>query len=178
MRFAPFHCTCDVPTKLPPFTVSVKAPDVAVTVAGEMVVTAGVGLLIAKAAPADVPPPGAGLTTVIAAVPEAATSVAVIAAVNCVALTYVVARFAPFHCTWDTATKPLPVRVRVNAADPTALDAGRIEATAGMGFAVIANAIPADVPPPGAALATVTVAVPAVATSAAGMAAVSCVALT
>jgi hypothetical protein len=45
----------------------------------------------------EVPPPGVGFTTVMAAVPTAAMSAAVMAAVNCVALTNVVVRALPFH---------------------------------------------------------------------------------
>lgn len=89
-----------------------------------------------------------------------------------------VARLAPFHCTVDAGTNPLPISVSVNAAEPTLVDAGRIEATVGAGLAVMANATPADIPPPGAAFVTVTVAVPAAATSAAAIATVNCVALT
>ena len=41
----------------------------------------------------DAPPPGAGLNTVTLAVPAAAMSAAVIAAVSCVLFIYVVVRF-------------------------------------------------------------------------------------
>ena len=73
-----------------PFTVSVKAPDPAVALAGCNVVMAGTGLLaalIVKTAALDVPPPGAGLVTVTDGVPALAISLARMAAVTCVALT-------------------------------------------------------------------------------------------
>ena len=75
-------------------------------------------------------------------------------------------------------TKPVPVRVSVNAAPLTAAVAGAIEVSVGPETALIVNDRVADVPPPGAGLVTVTVAVPAVAISAAVTAAVSCVPLT
>ena len=77
------------------------------------------------------------------------------------------------------ATKPVPVRVNVKAA-PACRGGGRGDQKSALGAeaALIVNDTVADVPPPGAGLVTVTVAVPAVAISAAEIAAVSCVALT
>src|SRR5579859_7471163 len=76
------------------------------------------------------------------------------------------------------ATKPLPAKLSVNPAPPTAAVAGVIDVSAGAETGLIANDTEADVPPPGAGLVTITVAVPAVAISAAVMAAVNCVAFT
>ena len=45
----------------------------------------------------ELPPPGAGFAVVTFAVPAVATSAAVIDAVSCVELTYVVAALVPFH---------------------------------------------------------------------------------
>lgn len=115
-------------------------------------------------APPDVPP-SAGFTTVTVAVPAAARSPVRIAAVNCVTLTYVVVRAAPFHCTRELDVKLLPVTVNVNAPESTVAVAGRIEAIAGVGLTVMVNETPVVVPPPGAGLQTVTLAVPAVARS-------------
>ena len=73
-----------------PFTVSVKAPEPAVALAGCNVVMAGTGLLaatIVKAPAFDVPPPGEGLVTVTDAPPVFAISLARIEAVSRVALT-------------------------------------------------------------------------------------------
>jgi hypothetical protein len=99
----------------------------------------------------DVPPPGVGFKTVIAAVPELAMSAAVIAAVNCVALTNVVVRALPFHCAVDPLMKLVPVNVSVNAAPPAPVDVGEIDVSVGTGFgAVIVNVSTFDVTPDGA----------------------------
>lgn len=137
----------------------------------------------------DVPPPGVGFTTVTAAVPAAATSAAVMDAVNCVALTNVVVRALPFHCTADVLMKLVPFTVSVNAAPPTGPVAGTSEASVGTGFdAVIVNVKMFDVVPvmPSGSIRpnktvgvnTFTGTVPAERISAAVMAAESCVALT
>ena len=75
-------------------------------------------------------------------------------------------------------TKPVPVRVNVNAAPPAVAEVGAMEVSVGPAAALIVKERFADVPPPGAGFVTVTVAVPAVAISAAMIDAVSCVALT
>ena len=75
--------------------------------------------------------------------------------------------------------KPVPFTVRVNAALPDVALAGDSELIVGIGLAalIVKTAFP-EVPPPGVGLNTVTCAVPAVAMSAAVMAAFICVALT
>lgn len=125
----------------------------------------------------ELPPPGAGLFTETLAVPAIAMSLAGIAAVSCVALTNVVVRWLPFHHTVELFTNPLPLRVSVNAAPPAAAEFGFRLVSAGAGLLIV-NVAAAVVPPPGAGLVTVTLAVPAVAISVAGIAAVNCVALT
>jgi hypothetical protein len=111
------------------------------------------------------------------AAPAAGKSPARIAAVNCVELTNVVARLAPFHCTTEPEIKLLPVTVNVKAPDPAAAEAGRIDAIDGVPFAVIAKETPLLTPPPGVELKTVTAAVPAAVRSPATIAAVNCVGL-
>src|SRR2546430_9843918 len=69
-------------------------------------------------AAAEVPPPGAGLTTVTLAMPAAAMSAARIVAVSCVGETNVVARAAPFQFTVEVLTKLLPLTVKVAAGPP------------------------------------------------------------
>ena len=76
------------------------------------------------------------------------------------------------------ATKPVPVILSVNPAPPTVAVAGTIAVSAGDEAALIVNDTEPDVPPPGAGFVTVTGAVPAVAISAAVIAAVNCVAFT
>jgi hypothetical protein len=127
----------------------------------------------------EVPPPGAGLKTVTEAVPAVAMSAAVIETVSWVAETYVVVRFDPFQRTTELLMKFVPVTVSVNAEPPAVADEGLRLLRVGTGLAAtIVNATPPEVPPPGVGLKTVTEAVPAVAISAAVIAAVSWVALT
>ena len=70
------------------------------------------------------------------------------------------------------------VILSVNPAPPTVAVAGTIAVSAGDEAALIVNDTEPDVPPPGAGFVTVTGAVPAVAISAAVIAAVNCVAFT
>jgi hypothetical protein len=82
VRADPFQFTVEPETKPVPFTVSVNAAPPAVAEAGLRPVVVGTGLLIVKVWALEVPPPGAGFTTVTEAVPAVAMSAAVIAAVN------------------------------------------------------------------------------------------------
>ena len=82
----------------------------------------------------DVPPPGAGVSTFICAVPLDAMSAAAIDACNCAALTNVVGRAAPFHCTVEEEVKPLPLAVSVNGPPPENTWVGDSEVTTGSGF--------------------------------------------
>ena len=111
----------------------------------------------------EVPPPGAGVTTVTGALPAVTMSLAGIAAVTWPAFTNVVVRAAPFQRTWEVPTKLLPFTVSVNAAPPAAVLVGASEVSAGTGFAgaLMVNAIAFEVPPPGAGVTTVTGALPA-----------------
>jgi hypothetical protein len=141
----------------------------------------------------EVPPPGVGFTTVIAAVPELPMSAAVIAAVNCVALTNVVVRALPFQFATDELMKLVPFRVSVNAAPPAPIVVGAIDVSVGTGFAaLIVNVSVFDVVPDGASsvcprfgwlktivgVNTFTEAVPTFAISATVIVAVNCVELT
>jgi len=101
-----------------PLTVSVKAADPATTEEGERLAIVGAGLLISKVNGVDVPPPGAGLTTVSFAVPPRLRSVAGRLAWSEVALTNVVVKATPFHSTFDVFTKLVPVTASVKAALP------------------------------------------------------------
>jgi hypothetical protein len=65
-----------------------------------------------------VPPPGAGLKMATPAVPAEVKSAAGIVAVNCVALTNVVARTEPFHRTVAPETRLPPVTVKVRFGEP------------------------------------------------------------
>src|SRR6266404_29508 len=177
VRVLPFQRTVEPLRKLAPFTVRVNASPPANALPGDRLLRVGAGLLTEKVCAAEVPPPGAGVTTVTEAVPVAARSAAGIAAVSCVALTKVVVRAAPFHWTVAPFTKPLPVSVSVKPAPPTMALDGDSVVSAGAGLLIV-KVCAAEVPPPGAGVTTVTDAVPVAATSAAGIAAVSLVALT
>src|ERR1700688_135833 len=77
-----------------------------------------------------------------------------------------VVRALPFHCTLEDGEKFFPVTVSVKLALPATFELGLNNVILG-GGTLIANGKPFDVPPPGAGLAMVTVAVPTVAMSAA-----------
>src|SRR5438552_16680242 len=107
VRAAPFHCTTAPETKLLPLTVSVKAAPPAVALFGTRVVRVGTGLVevIVTLRALEVPPPGAGLTTVTGAVPAAAMSLAGMAAVSAVTLTKAVGHAEPVHWTTEPDRK-------------------------------------------------------------------------
>jgi hypothetical protein len=65
-----------------------------------------------------VPPPGAGVNTVMLAVPAVAMLAAGTVAVNCVLLTNVVASALPFQLMLLPLTKLVPVAVSVKAVPP------------------------------------------------------------
>lgn len=87
----------------------------------------------------------------------------------------VIAGFGP-KFTVAPVTKPVPVRVNGKAGPPAVAAFGAIEARVREAPLIVKGRLP-DVPPPGAGFVTVTLAVPAVAISAAVIAAVSWVAL-
>ena len=134
-RAAPFQYTVAPCTKPVPDTTRSNAGRPASTVAGSRPVRAGgaAAELIVKATAADVPPPGAGLTTVTCAVPAFATSVAEIAAVSCVLLTKVVDRDSPFQYTAEAEMNPEPLAVSVNVAPPAVALVGDSDVSVGKG---------------------------------------------
>src|SRR5216117_4579877 len=125
----------------------------------------------------EVPPPGVGENTVTDAVPAVATSLAGIAACNWVPLTNVVLRAPPFQRTTDPLTKFVPFTVSVKGAAPEVAVLGESEPSVGTGLLMVNVSAP-EVPPRGVGDLTVTDAVPAVATSLAGIAACNWVPLT
>lgn len=82
----------------------------------------------------DVPPPGVGLKMVILAVPAAAISAAVIAAVNRMLLTKVVSRSLLLNLTIDPLTKFVPLTVKAKAALPAVTALGFKLVIAGTGL--------------------------------------------
>jgi len=75
----------------------VSAPEPTITELGLREVSAGTGLLIGSVRVFDVPPPGAGVVTVIDALPVLKTSAAVIDDCRLELETKVVVRGLPFH---------------------------------------------------------------------------------
>src|SRR5450432_67557 len=98
-------------------------------------------------------------------------------ALSTVLLTTVVVRACPFHCTFELETNPVPVTFNVKAPPPVVAFEGISVVAVGTGLLMLKVSGP-ELPPPGAGLDTVTVAVPAVAMSAAGTVAVTLVLLT
>jgi len=132
----PLNCTLAPFTKPAPLTVSVNAAEPATAVVGDSELTVGAGLLIVNGAALDVAPEE-GFVTVTVAEPAVAISVAVIAAVNCVALTNVVVLAAPLNLTTDVDTNPVPLTVRVKAAPPAVAVVGEREVSAGAGLLMV-----------------------------------------
>jgi hypothetical protein len=125
-------------TKPVPVRVNVKAapPTVAEVGTREVSVGAEAALIVNDRLP-DVPPPGAGFVTVTVAVPAVAISAAVIAAVNCVALTNVVVLAAPLNFTTEVDSKPVPFTVRVKAAPPAVALVGEREVAVSAGLLMV-----------------------------------------
>ena len=132
-----------------------------------------------KANAPDVPPPGAGLKTVTFALPPVLISSAVMLAESCVLppLTNVVGRSVLFQRTTEFARKLAPVTIRVKALPPATLVLGARLVTVGGDGLLIVKASALDVPPPGVGLKTVTLGVPALTKSVAGIVALNCVVL-
>src|SRR5262245_2474615 len=99
----------------------------------ELTVRTGAGMTVNSVA-ADVPPPGAGVTTVIGQAPATARSAADSVASNCVELTNVVGRGDPFHASTDDDVNLLPSTWTVTGAEPATADVGDIDATTGAGL--------------------------------------------
>src|SRR5215475_10353246 len=115
--------------KFVPATAIMNCPLPARTVFGLSAVIASVGFgggVICRMAAPDVPPPGAGVNTVMLAAPGFGMFADVILAVNCVALLNVVGRLLPLIRTTDELTKPLPVTIRSKSGLPTRTVVGLI----------------------------------------------------
>jgi hypothetical protein len=188
VRGLPFQFTIEHGTKLPPFvlvpsTVSMNAAlPVLPLFAGTSVAITGtgsgvVGAVMVKGDDKDVV---VELDTVTFTAPGKAVSVAVIAAVSCVALTNVVGRGEPFQFTTRPFTKFVPFTISVMPAGLHAgVDGSNIvdSKTDVIVGATIENEIAFDVVPPVAGVETATCADPTAAISAAVIVALSCVAL-
>jgi hypothetical protein len=190
---APFQCATELAMKFVPVSVIVNPTLPALADEGDSAVNVGTGLtgLIVNVSAFDVVPEGApcaralpiplktivGVNTVTDAVPTLAISVAGTVAVSCVALTNVVVRLAPFHCTSEVLMKLPPFTVIVNAGVPAIALFGTSEPSDGTGVVTV-KVTAFDVPPPGVGFTTLTKSRFAVRISAAVIAAVSVVAFT
>src|SRR5260370_3680020 len=170
----------DVETKFVPVTISINGapPETCVLPAAVAFVTVGDGLLTVKVNGPDGPTVGAGLLTITCGEPPVATSAAGIVTVICVAVMAEGVRpLSTPKSTFAPATKLLPVMVSVHAATPAFTLVGESVVTTGLGLLIV-KVWPVEDPPAGGGLHPVTVAVPPVMMSVAGIAAVSCVLLT
>ncbi len=105
----------------------------------------GVGTVMENGVAVEGLPPV--LTAVTLALPGAAIRLAGTIAVNWVALTNVVVRAAPFHCTVAPERKPVAFTVSVNADPPAGVEAGFRLVITGVG-ALIRKVVAADTLPP------------------------------
>jgi hypothetical protein len=169
-RPAPFHCTTAPLRKLVPFTVSVKAGPPAPVAAGLRLVMVGVGTVTGKLVAVDGLPPV--FVTVMPALPPLAIRLAETEAVNCVELTNVVVSAVPFQFTTAPLRKFVPFTVSVNAGPPAGVETGLRLVIVGVGM-VMEKLVAVEVLPP--EFATVTLALPPLAISAAVTVAVTCV---
>lgn len=94
---APFQSITEDASNPDPLTSSSVSPDPASTLAGLILLIAGIGLFTEKATAGDVPPPGDGFTTVKFAIDAFARRLAVSVTLKLVAELYVVAIGALFH---------------------------------------------------------------------------------
>lgn len=164
--------TVDPDTKPAPFSVKVNAAPPTVALVGDIEVRVGTTLFTGNStAPLD-PPPGAGLLTTTGKDPAVAMSGAVTAIVTCVELTNVTVLAAALNVPVAPLTKLEPLMVRVKAAPPAVALVGENDVIVGTGLLTV-KLLVIEVPPPGAGLVTVTPKVPAVAMSAAVIAAVT-----
>jgi hypothetical protein len=126
----------------------------------------------------EVPPPGAGLTPVIWAVPEEAISAAEIAAAPPVVPTNKVVRPLPFHSSTEQGVQPVPFIPNKKAGFPAVASIGMSVAIDGVGREPGAANVKVEVLDVVVELETVTPAIPWNAVSADDSATVSCVTLT
>lgn len=171
----PFQSTAELVVKFEPFTVNVNCGPPGGVVAGLNEDSTGNAVAeMVNVRALDVADPA--LVTVTFAVPTLVSSVPGTPAVNCAALTKVVASNPPFHWIAEELLKPEPFTVSVKDWDPGATDAGFSDVIAGPVEETIGNATTFEVPAPG--LLTATFTEPAAVKRLLATVAFSCVALT
>ena len=141
VRAVPFHLTVELLMKFVPLSVSVNAEPPAVAELGAILDKPGTGFcggpteLMVKVCVDEVPPPGAGLKTMTAAVPVEARALAGISVLSVEPLTNVVVPItAPFQRTVELEMKLDPVSVSVTAGLPTVAELGEMLDKPGTGF--------------------------------------------
>ena len=115
----PVRLTSSVP--ITPVSVRVRIVAAVVpsyTLLSAVICGSTVALFTANVAEFEVPPPGAGVTTVMLNDPGVVKSLAGMLAVNCVALTNDVVRALPLKLTTEFKTKFAPVTVIVKPESP------------------------------------------------------------
>jgi hypothetical protein len=137
VRADPLKFTVELERKFVPFTVRVKAASGTDLVAGEMLVAVGATLFTVNVCALDVPPPGAGLVTVMLKVPAAVRSPAGIDAVNWVPFTNAVVRGEPAKFTTELLTKFVPFTVKLKVVSPTFLLLGEMLVVVGRGLLTV-----------------------------------------
>src|SRR5580704_11128357 len=139
-RGLPFQFTLELVMKPPPVTVSVNAAPTAVAEEGfkfEIVGAGFGGASMKNVMSFEIPPPGAGVTTVISADPGIAMSLAKICATSCPVLgSVVVVRGLPFQSTVEVVSTFSATTFNSNAAPPAIACSGEIVETIGVGLTV------------------------------------------
>ena len=141
----------------------------------QLVKAAAFEVTTVKICEAEVPPPGPGVVTTTAKVPDVLKSAAVSSIASCADETNIVVRARPLKYTCELATKDEPLMTRRKGCACMVTIVGEMVDSTGSGLLTV-KPCEVDVPTPG--LLTVTESVPAVARFVAGMIAVSCVAET
>lgn len=146
-RLTPFHWTEEDALKFVPVSVRVNPTLPAVVEVGEREPSIGMGLFTVNVCAPEVPPPGAGFTTVMDNVPPT-----VILDDGTVMLTEeleinVVVKGTPFISMVDEPMKLVPVTVRVKFGPPAMVEVGLIEVVVGTGFETVTVLLSVEVTP-------------------------------
>ena len=168
----PLKSTVEEALKLVPLTVSVKDDPPAVVEVGLIDDKVGTGLLTVSVCAFEVPPPGAGFTTVIKSDPPTVISDAGTVTVMVVLETEMIVSGTPLKSTVEEALKLVPLTVSVKDDPPAVVEVGLIDDKVGTGLLTV-SVCAFEVPPPGAGFTTVMKSVPPTAISVAGTVMVS-----
>ena len=180
-RGLPLKFTTDVEIKFVPLTIRENVAPPAVVALGTNEVIVGTGFpppvpVSVKVTEFEVAPPG--FVTVTPGVPGLAVSVAATTATRNVEVTNSVGSALEPKLTVAPFKKFVPETLRTTVPDPAAAVVGDIEVMVTEVALLTVNETEFDGPPPGVGFVTMTAGVPEAATSAARIAAVSCVVLT